>query len=197
DDKGKSLPANKEGNLVILPPFSPGMLRGVYKNHKKYVDTYWSKYGDKIYFTSDLAYRDKSGLIRIVGRADDVIKVAGHRISTGELENIIDLDKRVDECAVVGVPHEIKGEVPVVFVVLKSGKPNEKMKKEIVKRVEKEISKIARPSEIYFVRELPKTRSGKIMRRILKRLFTGEKLGDLSTLSNPNCVEEIKKIIKR
>ena len=197
DDKGKSLPANKEGNLVILPPFSPGMLRGVYKNHKKYVDTYWSKYGDKIYFTSDLAYRDKSGLIRIVGRVDDVIKVAGHRISTGELENIIDLDKRIDECAVVGVPHEIKGEVPIAFVVLKSGKPNEKMKKEIVNRVEKEISKIARPSEIYFVRELPKTRSGKIMRRILRRLFTGEKLGDLSTLSNPDCVEEIKKIIKR
>jgi len=197
DDKGKSLPANKEGNLVILPPFSPGMLRGVYKNHKKYVDTYWSKYGDKIYFTSDLAYRDKSGLIRIVGRVDDVIKVAGHRISTGELENIIDLDKRIDECAVVGVPHEIKGEVPIAFVVLKSGKPNERMKKEIVNRVEKEISKIARPSEIYFVRELPKTRSGKIMRRILRRLFTGEKLGDLSTLSNPDCVEEIKKIIKR
>jgi len=197
DDKGKSLPANKEGNLVILPPFSPGMLRGVYKNHKKYVDTYWSKYGDKIYFTSDLAYRDKSGLIRIVGRADDVIKVAGHRISTGELENIIDLDKRVDECAVVGVPHEIKGEIPIAFVVLKSGKQNEKMKKEIIKLVEEKISKIARPSEIYFVRELPKTRSGKIMRRILRRLFTGEKLGDLSTLSNPNCVEEIKKIIKR
>jgi len=195
DDKGKSLPANKEGNLVILPPFSPGMLRGVYNNHKKYVDTYWSKYGDKIYFTSDLAYRDRNGLIRIVGRADDVIKVAGHRISTGELENVIDLDKRIDECAVIGVPHEIKGEVPIAFVVLKSGKPNEKMKKEIVRRVEKEISKIARPSGIYFVRELPKTRSGKIMRRILKRLFTGEELGDLSTLSNPECIGEIRKII--
>jgi acetyl-CoA synthetase len=196
DDKGKSLPPNKEGNLVILPPFSPGLLRGVYKNHKKYVATYWNKYGNKIYLTSDLAYKDKNGLIRIVGRADDVIKVAGHRLSTGELENIIDLNKKVSEVAVIGVPHEIKGEVPLAFVVLKSGKPNDEMKIEIVKQVEKEIGKTARPSQVYFVKELPKTRSGKIMRRILRKLFTGEKLGDLSTLSNPECVVEIGKIIK-
>ena len=171
-------------------------MRGVYKNHKKYVNTYWSKFGDKIYFTSDLAYRDKNGLIRVVGRADDVIKVAGHRLSTGELENIIASDKNVSEVAVIGIPHEIKGEVPTAFVVLKSGKPNDKMKKELCGLVEKEIGKIARLSQIYFVRDLPKTRSGKIMRRILRKLFTGEKLGDLSTLSNPGCVEEIKKIIK-
>jgi len=195
DDKGKRCKIKQEGNLVVLPPFSPGMLRGIYKNDEKYRETYFGQYGNKTYFTSDLAYRDKSGLIRIVGRADDVIKVAGHRLSTGELENIIDLDKRISECAVVGIPHEIKGEIPIAFVVLKSGKPNDMMKEEIVKQIEKGIGKIARPDRIYFVNELPKTRSGKIMRRILKRLFTGEELGDLSTLANPECVEEIKKVV--
>ena len=193
DDKGKSLKYEK-GNLVILPPFAPGMLRGIYKNHKKYVETYWSKYGNKIYFTSDIAYRDKNGLIRIVGRADDVIKVAGHRISTGEIENIITSDSRISECAVVGIPHEIKGETPVVFVVLK---PKKKMKeKEVIELVITGIGKIAKPSKVFFVNDLPKTRSGKIMRRVLKRLFTNEPLGDLSTLANPQSVEEIKKIIK-
>ncbi len=194
--EGKPVKANEKGNLVILPPFSPGMLRGVYKNPKKYQDTYFGTYGNKIYFTSDVAYRDEKGLIRIVGRADDVIKVAGHRISTGELENIIDSYNKVSECAVIGIPHEIKGEVPLAFVVLKTGKPGDGMKKEIVQQVEKGIGKIARPAEIYFVNELPKTRSGKIMRRILRKLFSKEDMGDLSTLANPESVEELKKIIQ-
>jgi len=194
NEKGKKVKTNEKGNLVILPPFSPGMLRGIYKNPEKYKNTYFGTYGDKIYFTSDIAYRDKNGLIRIVGRADDVIKVAGHRISTGEIENIIALDQRVSECAVIGIPHEIKGEVPTVFVVLK---PNKKVKdKEIINLVIDGIGKIAKPAKVYFVSELPKTRSGKIMRRILRRLFTNEDLGDLSTLANPKSVEEIKKIIK-
>jgi len=193
DDNGKPVRANKNGNLVILPPFAPGMLRGIYRNHKKYVDTYWSKYGDKIYFTSDIAYRDRKGLIRILGRADDVIKVAGHRISTGELENIISLNEKVSECAVVGIPHEIKGETPVAFVVLK---PKKKMKEEeVIETVIKGIGKIVKPSKVFFVSDLPKTRSGKIMRRILRRLLTGEPLGDLSTLANPESIEEIKKKI--
>ncbi len=196
DNEGKKVKANQKGNLVILPPFSPGMLRGVYKNPKKYKKTYFGEYGDKVYFTEDIAYKDKKGLIRIVGRADDVIKVAGHRLSTGELENIIDSNKKVSEVAIIGVPHEIKGEVPAAFVVLKSGKPNNNIKKELMGGVEKEIGKTARPSQVYFVKELPKTRSGKIMRRILRKLFTGENLGDLSTLSNPGCVEEIRGIIK-
>lgn len=194
NEKGKKVKTNEKGNLVILPPFSPGMLRGIYKNPEKYKNTYFGTYGDKIYFTSDIAYRDKNGLIRIVGRADDVIKVAGHRISTGEIENIIALDQRVSECAVIGIPHEIKGEVPIVFVVLK---PNKKVKdKEIINLVIDGIGKIAKPAKVYFVSDLPKTRSGKIMRRILRRLFTNENLGDLSTLANPKSVEEIKKIIK-
>ncbi|XOB46538.1 MAG: acetate--CoA ligase [Candidatus Nealsonbacteria bacterium] len=197
DKKGNSLPVNKEGNLVMLPPFAPGLLRGIYKNPKKYKKTYWSQYGNKIYFTSDVAYKDKNGLIRIVGRVDDIIKVAGHRISTGELENILSKHSNVVECAVVGVPHEIKGEVPVVFVVLKKKMSLEKVKKELIKKIREEIGPIVKPKEIYLVEDLPKTRSGKIMRRILKRLFIAENLGDLSTLSNPESVKRIKQIIQK
>jgi acetyl-CoA synthetase len=196
--KGKSCSPGKQGNLVLLPPFVPGLLRGVYKNPQKYLKTYWKQYGKKIYFTSDAAYKDKKGLIRIVGRIDDVIKVAGHRITTGELEEAINLHPDIIECAVVGVPDEIKGEVPVCFIVLNKAKGTlEQIKKEAINQVRKEIGPIALPKEVYLVEDLPKTRSGKIMRRILKRLFTGEKLGDLSTLSNPKSVEKIKKIIKQ
>ena len=227
DDKGKSLPAEKEGNLVILPPFAPGMLRGIYKNPEKYKETYWSQYPStrsarsgqdpsisspipsafggatgqagqvgEVYFTSDAAYRDKNSLIRIVGRVDDVIKVAGHRITTGELENAINKHPDITECAVVGIPDEIKGEVPIAFVVYEGGKDEGVIKNKAIEQIKKEIGPIALPKEVYLVEDLPKTRSGKIMRRILKKLFTGEELGDLSTLANPESVEKIRKIIK-
>ena len=196
NDKGKSLPSGKVGNLVLLPPFPPGLLRGIYKDPKKYLDTYWSQYGKKIYFTSDAAFKDEKGLIRIVGRVDDVIKVAGHRLTTGELEAAINLHPDVTECAVIGIPDEIRGEVPTAFVVLRIKQPIEKIKKEVIEQVKKEIGPIALPKEVYLVNDLPKTRSGKLMRRILKRLFTGEELGDLSTLANPESVEKIRKMIK-
>jgi len=192
DEKGKSLPPNKEGNLVILPPFAPGLLREVYKNPQKYLKTYWSQYGKKVYFTSDAALKDENGLIRIVGRVDDVIKVAGHRLTTGELEAAINLHEDVTECAVVGIPDEIKGEVPVAFVVLKKKRHPQKIKEVIISKIRAEIGPIALPKEVYLVEDLPKTRSGKIMRRILRRLFTKEPLGDLSTLANPESVDIIK-----
>jgi acetyl-CoA synthetase len=200
DEKGKPRPANKEGNLVILPPFAPGLLRGIYKNPKKYLETYWSQYGKKIYFTSDAAYKDKEGLIRVVGRVDDVIKVAGHRLTTGELEAAINLHPAITECAVIGIPDKIKGEVPIVFVASKKlmeGRPLSIFKEEVVGQIKKEIGPIALPKEVFIVEDLPKTRSGKIMRRILKRLFTKEPLGDLSTLANPESVKKIKTIIKK
>jgi len=195
--RGKSCPPGKVGDLVLLPPFAPGLLRGIYKNPKKYLETYWSQYGKKIYFTSDAAYKDENGLIRIVGRVDDVIKVAGHRLTTGELEAAINLHPDITECAVIGIPDKIKGEVPVAFVISKSKKIAEDLKQEIVGQVRKEIGPIALPKEVYLVEDLPKTRSGKIMRRILKRLFTGEELGDLSALANPENVEKIRKIVKK
>ncbi|MFH1401721.1 MAG: acetate--CoA ligase [Parcubacteria group bacterium] len=197
DEKGNSCPENTPGNLVILPPFSPGILRGVYKNPEKYLKTYWSQYGKEIYFTSDGALYDKNGLIRIIGRVDDVIKVAGHRVSTGELEAAVNFHADITECAVVGIPDEIKGEVPVVFVVYKGQESVDQIKKEVIDLIKKEIGPIALPKEIYLAQDLPKTRSGKIMRRILKRLFTQEELGDLSTLANPESVDKLKVIINK
>jgi len=212
DDKGKSLPANKEGNLVLLSPFAPGLLRGVYKDPDKYLETYWSQYaafevvkgeprpakagrGKEIYFTSDGAFKDENGLIRIIGRVDDVIKVAGHRVATGEMEAAINLHPEISESAVVGIPDEIKGEIPVVFVSYKREKNSAELKKEVIDQIKKEIGPIALPKEVYLVEDLPKTRSGKIMRRILRKLFTGEELGDLSTLSNPESVKKIRELI--
>jgi acetyl-CoA synthetase len=205
NEKGKKCKKGEAGNLVILPPYTPGMLRGVYKNQKKYLETYWAEYGNKIYFTSDGAYQEKSGLVRIVGRVDDVIKVAGHRVSTGEIEDAITKNKHFVECAVIGMPDEIKGEVPAAFVALAShGRQSlglkdvydtGSLKQEVMNEVMKSIGPISLPKEIYFVDDLPKTRSGKIMRRILKRFFTGEDIGDISTLANPESVAKIKKII--
>jgi len=197
DEKGKALPAGKEGNLVLLPPFAPSLLRGTYKNPEKYIDTYWTQYGKKVYFTSDAAFKDKNGLIRILGRVDDVIKVAGHRLSTGELEAAINnLHTEVAECAVLGFPDPIKGEVPVAFVIPKNQNPCLALGQKIMEQIRREIGAIASLKEVYLVPDLPKTRSGKIMRRILKRMLTGEELGDLSTLSNPESVEKIRDVVK-
>ena len=187
----------KDGNLVMLPPFAPGMLRGLYKNPDKYLETYWSQYDKETYFTSDGALKDEQGLIRIIGRVDDVIKVAGHRVSTGELEAAINGHSTIIECAVVGVPDEIKGEVPMAFVVYHGEEGQEEIKKEVIGEIMKEIGPIALPKAVFLVEDLPKTRSGKIMRRILRKLWLGEELGDLSTLSNPESVEKIKQAIKQ
>jgi acetyl-CoA synthetase len=193
-DDGKPCRAEEQGNLVIQPPYSPGLLRGVYKNPQKYIETYWSQYGLKTYFTSDVAYHDSQGLIRVLGRSDDVIKVAGHRLSTAEMENTVSGISSVSETAVIGVPHEIKGETPIVFAVLK--KKSQGIEKEIFDRIKKDIGPISLPQKIYIVNDLPKTRSGKIMRRILKKIFTDEDLGDLTTLANPESVNDIKKKLK-
>ena len=197
DDKGKRVSSNKQGNLVLLPPFAPGLLRGIYRNPEKYLKTYWRQCGKKIYFTSDAALKDKNGLIRIVGRIDDVLKVAGHRFTTGELEDAVSHISYISESAVVGVLDEIKGQVPIIFVVLKETTPVEKVQKEIKLQLRKEIGPIISPKQVYIVKDLPKTRSGKIMRRILRKLFTGEELGDLSTLANQESVEQIKSVIKK
>ncbi len=197
DNDGKKVKKGKQGNLVLLPPFSPGLLRGVYNNPKRYLKTYWTDFGKEVYYTSDSAYVDKKGMIRIVGRNDDVLKVAGHRFTTGEIESAVALLESVVEAAVIGKKDEMKGEVPVVFVIIKKGGADkEAIQKEVVAKIRKEIGPIALPSEVYVVEDLPKTRSGKIMRRILKKLFTGEELGDLSTLANPEIVEVIRNLIE-
>ncbi len=195
NDKGKEIKEkNKIGFLVQTSPFTPGMLHGVYKDHKKYTETYWRF--KKYYDTSDGAFITKDGLIRITGRTDDVMKVAGHRLSTAELENALNDHDQINESAVVPVPDKIKGQVPVAFVVLKSGEGSEALEKEFKKYVDKKIGPTARPAKIFFVEDLPKTRSGKIMRRILKSLLAGEEPKGLSTLLNPQVVEKIKGIVE-
>lgn len=195
DEDGKGTEQDQEGYLVQRKPFAPGMLHGVYKNSEKYEDTYWSKYGPEVYYPADGAIMRKGGNIKILGRSDDVMKVAGHRMSTAEMEDAINRHPNVAECAVVSKPDEIKGEVPIAFVILRDREPSEDMKKEIKKTTDEHIGPIARPAEIYFVEDVPKTRSGKIMRRILKNLLRGKDLGNITTLKNPESVENLKEVI--
>ncbi|MFH1787385.1 MAG: acetate--CoA ligase [archaeon] len=184
-----------EGYLIQLSPFAPGMLRGVWRNKKKYKEKYWkleeSNKKLKHYITGDAAEFDGK-YFRILGRIDDVIKVAGHRLSTAEIEDAVITHKEIIEAAVVSKPDKLKAELPVVFAKAKT--PVEE--KEITDLIVKKIGPIAKPDKIYFIQELPKTRSGKIMRRILKNLLRDEEPKGLSTLVNPESFEEIKKIIE-
>lgn len=196
DDRGKPVGKGESGFLVLQSPFSPGLLRGIWKNEEKYVETYWSEYGNKNYFTSDGAkWFDKEN-IRVTGRVDDVMKVAGHRLSSAEVEDAITSHGAVVESAVVPMPDEIKGQVPVVFAILKpSAKAGPETEQSIVQHIAKQIGPTAKPAKIFFVDALPKTRSGKIMRRFLRGMLAGEKLGDATTLQNPEAIDYLKKVV--
>lgn len=195
DDKGNILEGNSvEGNLCIRFPV-PSMARTTYGNHEIYAKNYFSTYPG-LYFTGDGAKRDEKGYYRITGRVDDVINVSGHRIGTGEVESAINEHPDIVESAVVGYPHEIKGQGIYAYVVnINPNKNHEELKREIVDLVSKQIGPIAKPDKIQVVSGLPKTRSGKIMRRILRKIAEGDtsNLGDTSTLLDPSVVEEIKK----
>ncbi|UCG37528.1 MAG: acetate--CoA ligase [Candidatus Bathyarchaeota archaeon] len=194
DEVGSPVKIGEGGYLVQKSPFAPGMIRDVYKDPERYKSQYWSIYGDKTYYTSDGAIKwDEMGNIRLTGRVDDVMKVAGHRLSTAEVENALTQHDSVAECAVVAAPHDIKGEVPIAFVVLKQGTTSSAdLVSKLVKQVVKVIGPTAKPEEIVITDSLPKTRSGKIMRRILKALVKGETVGDTTTLMNPETVEDLK-----
>jgi len=197
DETGQPVKIGEGGYLVQKSPFAPGMLRGVFKDPERYKTQYWSVYGDETYYTSDGAIQwDRMGNIRLTGRVDDVMKVAGHRLSTAEVENALTQHPSVAECAVVAAPHDVKGEVPVAFVVLKQeAVASAELEKELVQEVVKVIGPTARPEKIVITDALPKTRSGKIMRRILKALVKGQKVGDVTTLMNPETVEDLKQRI--
>ncbi len=195
DENGKLIKNVGEGGyLVQKSPFAPGMLRGVYKDPERYRAQYWSVYGDETYYTSDGAiWWDQTGNIRLTGRVDDVMKVAGHRLSTAEVENALTQHESVAECAVVAAPHDVKGEVPVAFVVLKQDiTASPELENGLMQQVVRSIGPTARPAKIILTDSLPKTRSGKIMRRILKALVKGDTIGDVTTLMNPETVEELK-----
>ena len=182
-----------QGNLCIKHPW-PGIARTVYGDHDRYIENYFSRYPG-YYFTGDGCRRDEDGYYRITGRVDDVLNVSGHRLGTAEIENAIDEHPNVVETAVVGFPHDIKGEGIYAFVIV-DGQPEnkEQFQREINDLVNRIIGPIARPDRIQIVSGLPKTRSGKIMRRILRNLAAGEtdNFGDTSTLLDPSVVEDIK-----
>jgi acetyl-CoA synthetase len=196
DAGGSPLQPGEGGYLVIEPPFPPALTRGLYGDPEKFRATYFGEFGPRLYFTKDGARMDEMGNIRITGRVDDVMNVAGHRLATAEVEDALSQHPLVSEVAVVSRPDEIKGEVPVAFVLLKAGaQPSEELKKELIKTVDKYIGPTARPAAIYFAEDVPKTRSGKIMRRILKALVRNEPVGDITTLRNPECVEQLKQLV--
>ncbi len=194
NDKGEEILGNNvSGNLCIKFPW-PGMLRTTYGDHERCRINYFDTYKN-LYFTGDGCLRDMDGHYRITGRVDDVLNVSAHRIGTAEVENAIDLHPDVIETAVVGYPHDIKGQGIYAYVICKKFPENEtKTREEILKIVSKEIGSFAKPDKIQFVNGLPKTRSGKIMRRILRKIAEGEldNIGDVTTLLDPGVVEEIK-----
>jgi len=183
DDNGAPVPVNESGNLVIKTPW-PAMLKTLYNDPERYKKSYWDRFPG-YYFTGDSAKRDEDGFIWVIGRVDDVIKVSGYRFGTAEIESALVSHPAISEAAVIGKPDEIKGNIIKAFVVLKSGySPSEVLKEELRKHVGEHMGPIAKPSEIEFVDALPKTRSGKIMRRLLKAREVGLPIGDLSTLED-------------
>jgi len=192
DHEGKLREGEAVGNLVLLDSW-PGQMRTVYGDHQRFVDTYFSQF-EGMYFTGDGAHRDADGYYWITGRVDDVINVSGHRMGTAEVESALVLHPKVAEAAVVGFPHEIKGQGIYAYVTLVAGcEPTEELRKELRNCVREEIGPIATPDVIQWAPALPKTRSGKIMRRILRKVAADDfdNLGDTSTLADPGVVDEL------
>jgi acetyl-CoA synthetase len=192
DNDGGVLEGATDGNLCIIDSW-PGQMRTVYGDHERFVQTYFSTYKGK-YFTGDGCRRDKDGYYWITGRVDDVINVSGHRMGTAEVESALVAHDKVSESAVVGYPHDIKGQGIYAYVTLMTGeKASETLRKELVTHVRKEIGPIASPDKIQFAPGLPKTRSGKIMRRILRKIAEDDfgSLGDISTLADPAVVDDL------
>lgn len=184
--------AVKAGILAIKKPW-PGMLRGIYGDPQRFKDTYWSKWGGRYYFPGDGARQDEDGYFWILGRVDDVVNVSGHRIGTAELESIFVEHTDVAESAVVGIPHEIKGQGLIAFVTVIEGREhNAQLRQELIHMIDRRIGKFARPERILFSSDLPKTRSGKIMRRLLRDIAEGKELGNTTTLADPDVVKHLQ-----
>jgi len=190
---GEKLRIGKEGNLVIVPPW-PSMMKKIWKRPKKYKSYFVGKW----YMSGDLAFVDKDGYFWFVGRADDIIKTSGERVGPFEVESALVEHPSVVEAGVIGKPDPIRGEIIKAFVVLRKGhKKSENLKSDLQQFVKKQLAGHAYPREIEFVDSLPKTRSGKVVRRLLKRIVIGEELGDVSTLANPESIKEIKKLLQK
>ena len=197
DDEGRSVTKSDAGGYLVIKRPWPGMLRTIWGDNARYLRTYWEKFQNRFYVAGDSAHRDADGFFWIMGRIDDVLNVAGHRLGTMEIESALVAHARVAEAAVVGKQHEIKGESVFAYVVLKGARPEGEAAKaladELRQWVSEELSPIARPDDVLFTDNLPKTRSGKIMRRLLRALARGEAITqDVSTLENPAILEQLR-----
>ena len=194
DSEGRELSGAAEGALCLAESW-PGQMRTVFRDHERFIQTYFSTFKG-YYFSGDGAKRDEDGYYWITGRVDDVINVSGHRMGTAEIESALVAHQKVAEAAVVGFPHDIKGQGIYAYVTLISGEePTEELRRDLVQWVRKEIGALAAPDLIQWAPSLPKTRSGKIMRRILRKIAANEtdSLGDTSTLADPTVVEDLVK----
>jgi len=200
DEDGHEVPLGSGGNIVSLKPY-PSMLRAFWGDKERFMKEYWQFYWDVpgrrgVYLAGDKATRDKDGYFFIQGRIDDVLSVAGHRIANAEVESALVAHPKIAEAAVVGKPDEVKGESIIAFVILRVGnEPSPELAKDAITFVRKTLGPVAAPSEIHFVNDLPKTRSGKIMRRVVKAKALGNPVGDISTLMNPEAVDGIPKVV--
>ena len=197
DAEGKELEGSCEGNLIITDSW-PGQMRTIYGDHQRFLDTYFSTYPGN-YFTGDGVHRDEDGHYWITGRVDDVLNVSGHRLGTAEIESALVSHPATAEAAIVGMPHDLKGQGVCAYVILKAGEEaSDTLKSELNRHVRAEIGPISNLDAIYIVNGLPKTRSGKIMRRILRKLASGQfdGLGDTSTLADSDVVDELIEVVK-
>jgi len=197
DEEGNSITESDQGGYLVIKKPWPSMLRTIWGDPERYRKTYWPKFGGRYYLAGDSAHKDADGYFWIMGRIDDVVNVSGHRLGTMEVESALVAHERVAEAAVVGVPHDIKGEGIFAFVVLKGKRPaggrDDELTKELVAWVGKQIGPIAKPEDIRYADNLPKTRSGKIMRRLLKNVAQNKQIeGDTSTLENPAIIEQLQ-----
>ncbi len=191
NDRGEPVGRGQGGYLCLTRPW-PSMLRTIYKDDERYVQTYWSRFPGR-YFTGDGARLDEDGYIWLLGRVDDVINVSGHRIGTMEVESALVDHPDVAESAVIGRSHDVKGQAISAFVTVREGVPSsDALAQELKRHVVEKIGALARPEDIFFTAELPKTRSGKIMRRLLRDIAEGRALGDTTTLADPAVVQELK-----
>lgn len=196
DEKGKSLPPNTKGIFICKKPF-PGLTPTLWQDKERYVKTYWEKIPG-FYYAGDAAYKDKDGYIWFMGRDDEVIKIAGHRIGTIEIENVLIEHPAVAESAVVGKPESLRGEIAEVFVVLKPEcQPSEDLKNTLKTKIRQSLGAIVVIGNIHFVSMIPKTRSGKIMRKLIKAIVAGQPLGDFSTIEDATAIDEIKAVLKK
>ena len=200
DENGDPTPAGDRGFLVAYPPLPPGTLQTLWGDDERYVSSYWrmfERYGKQLYFSGDYAIKDKDGYFWLLGRADEVINVAGHRMGTREVEEVLSGHPQVAEASAIGIDDEIKGQSIAAFVVLKKGvTESEALLQDIIQRIRSEIGPIATPKILRVVPRLPKTRSGKVMRRVLRALCEDKAMGDLSTIEDGASVDEIRKALE-